>query len=126
AKAGTATLVDAGKTTQLSVRAATTREFPPLVTLDSFPAATAGSPVLTSAAEQLWIKVNPSLDATAIATLRTDLASALHVDENQVDGAVLQKVMFNQVINTLLLVVTGLLAVAIVIALIGVANTLSL
>lgn len=126
AKAGTASLVDAGKATQLSVRVATTREFPPLVTLDSFPAATAGSPVLSRTAEQLWIKVNPALDANALSTLRTELASALHVDENQVDGAVLQKVMFNQVINTLLLVVTGLLAVAIVIALIGVANTLSL
>ncbi|WP_449373322.1 FtsX-like permease family protein [Arthrobacter psychrolactophilus] len=38
----------------------------------------------------------------------------------------MEKVTFNQVIDMLLLVVTGLLAVAVFIALIGVANTLSL
>lgn len=125
-KAATASLVDGSRTTRLAVRDSTARGTSALVPLETFPAAEAGSPVLAGAADEVWIKVDPSLDGTALASLRTDLAAALHVDENQVDGAVLEKAMFNQVINTLLLVVTGLLAVAIVIALIGVANTLSL
>ncbi|RAN73499.1 hypothetical protein B5P43_30445 [Bacillus sp. SRB_336] len=125
-KAATASLVDGSRTTRLAVRHSTAGGTAALVPLDTFPAAEAGSPVLAGAADQVWIKVDPSLDGAALASLRTDLAAALHVDENQVDGAVLEKTMFNQVINTLLLVVTGLLAVAIVIALIGVANTLSL
>ncbi|NVM98586.1 ABC transporter permease [Arthrobacter sp. SDTb3-6] len=125
-KAAGASLVDGKTTTRLTVHTSTTGGIAALVPLSDFPAAAAGSPVLAGAADQVWIKVSPSLDGTAITALRADIASALHVDENQVDGAVLEKVMFNQVINTLLLVVTGLLAVAIVIALIGVANTLSL
>lgn len=43
-----------------------------------------------------------------------------------VTGAVAERAMFEQVINVLLAVVVGLLAVAVVIALIGVTNTLSL
>ncbi|GAA1989131.1 FtsX-like permease family protein [Isoptericola halotolerans] len=44
----------------------------------------------------------------------------------QVTGAVVERAMFDQLIDTLLGIVVGLLAVAVVIALIGVANTLSL
>jgi len=43
-----------------------------------------------------------------------------------VTGSAVERGMFEQIIDTLLLIVVGLLAVAVVIALIGVANTLSL
>src|SRR5690606_34576031 len=44
----------------------------------------------------------------------------------QVGGAAVERAAYGQVIDTLLAVVLGLLAVAVVIALVGVANTLSL
>ena len=53
-------------------------------------------------------------------------AAALGVNESAVSGAAIERVTFNSIIDVLLLVVTGLLGVAVVIALIGVANTLSL
>ncbi|KHL00500.1 FtsX-like permease family protein [Sinomonas humi] len=76
--------------------------------------------------QQVWIAVDPKLDGSAVATLRTQVAQALGVQESEVSGAAIEKATFTQVIDTLLLVVTGLLAVAVLIALIGVANTLSL
>ncbi|PYI68761.1 ABC transporter permease [Arthrobacter livingstonensis] len=119
------------QTTKLAVVQATTRGFSPLVSLDAFPAlaggdpaAAGGDPALASA--QVWIAVDPGLAPQALMDLRTELAQALHVDEYMVGGSVLEKATFNQVIDMLLLVVTGLLAVAVFIALIGVANTLSL
>ena len=48
------------------------------------------------------------------------------MQERTVSGAAIERVTFNSIIDVLLLVVTGLLGVAVVIALIGVANTLSL
>ena len=75
---------------------------------------------------KLWLKVDDSLNGAELRTLATDLASTLGVDEYAVGGGVMEKQMFNQVIDMLLLIVSGLLAVAVFIALIGVANTLSL
>ncbi|MFJ6418700.1 ABC transporter permease [Paeniglutamicibacter sp. NPDC091659] len=82
------------------------------------------APAETSA--KLWLKVDDSLSGAQLRTLATDLASTLDVDEYAVSGGVMEKQMFNQVIDMLLLIVSGLLAVAVFIALIGVANTLSL
>lgn len=48
------------------------------------------------------------------------------VPNASVDSPALERSMYGQIIDTLLLIVTGLLAVAVVIALIGVGNTLSL
>ncbi|GAA5225720.1 ABC transporter permease [Paeniglutamicibacter antarcticus] len=74
----------------------------------------------------LWVKVDDKLDAAALRSLSSDMSTTLGVDEYAVGGAVMQKQMFNTVIDMLLLIVSGLLAVAVLIALIGVANTLSL
>ncbi|MGL3806475.1 ABC transporter permease [Paeniglutamicibacter sp. R2-26] len=82
------------------------------------------APAKTTA--KLWLKVDDSLNGAELRTLATDLASTLGVDEYAVGGGVMEKQMFNQVIDMLLLIVSGLLAVAVFIALIGVANTLSL
>lgn len=74
----------------------------------------------------LWIKAAPGLDSAALQDLGRSLAADLRVSDYQVAGGAMEKALFTQVIDTLLLVVSGLLAVAVFIALIGVANTLSL
>ena len=74
----------------------------------------------------LWLKVDDQLDTAALRTLQTDMADELNVEEYAVGGGVMEKQMFNTVIDMLLMIVSGLLAVAVLIALIGVANTLSL
>lgn len=125
-EATAASLVAGTQTTNLTATAATNYGMTALVSLDAFPPLAAGDPVRAQTAAPLWISVDPALDANAIMDLRTALAGALHVEDFQIGGSVQEKVMFNQVIDMLLLVVTGLLAVAVFIALIGVANTLSL
>lgn len=74
----------------------------------------------------LWMNIDDQLDAAAVRTLQTDMAAELNVEEYAVGGGVMEKQMFNTVIDMLLMIVSGLLAVAVLIALIGVANTLSL
>lgn len=74
-------------------------------------------------AGSLWAKAVPGADPTE--TMKA-VAKAAGVDVQHVGGALQLSSIFAQVINTLLLVVSALLAVAVVIALIGVSNTLSL
>ncbi|GAB3532215.1 FtsX-like permease family protein [Arthrobacter tecti] len=74
----------------------------------------------------LWLKVDNSLGSGEITSLRTEIVDSLGLPEYLVSGAALERATFNQIIDVLLLVVTALLAVAVLIALIGVANTLSL
>ena len=74
----------------------------------------------------LWLKLDDSLDAAGVTGLRSEIVEALGVSEYQVNGAAIERVSFNEIIDVILLVVTALLAVAVLIALIGVANTLSL
>jgi len=103
--------------------------FPPSISaeaaqlLGGMPTAAAASGAPTST---LWLSVDVDLSGQQQLDLRTSLAKALNVHEYQVDGAAIERAMFNQIIDVLLLVVTALLAVAVLIALIGVANTLSL
>lgn len=119
---------------QITVTGATTSVTLPVTQMDT-PNFT---PLMTTAtAEQLggvpadmpgeiWVGVDDSLDAAAIMDLRSELVEQLGVNEYQVSGAAIERATFNQIIDVLLLVVTGLLAIAVLIALIGVANTLSL
>ncbi|MCC9179190.1 ABC transporter permease [Arthrobacter sp. zg-Y750] len=75
---------------------------------------------------QLWLSVEDGLNTSALMDLRTDVAEAAGVEDYEVSGSAIERGAFEQVINVLLMVVTGLLGVAVVIALVGVANTLSL
>jgi putative ABC transport system permease protein len=125
-KATEASLASGTHTTNVTASAATNTGGSALLSLDAFPALAADDPLRNEATAPLWISVDPSLDANAIMDLRTQLSTTLGISEDSIYGGVLEKVMFNQVIDMLLLVVTGLLAVAVFIALIGVANTLSL
>ncbi|MCZ2403098.1 FtsX-like permease family protein [Paenarthrobacter sp. Z7-10] len=141
----TSTTVTSGSVTkQLPVQAASTREFPALVNLETLPAAAstadssaAGSSAPGSGTEAagtstagasnlVWLKLDDSLNQQQLLDLRSQLAQTLNVDDYQVQGGALEKATFGQVVDLLLLVVTALLGVAVLIALIGVANTLSL
>lgn len=79
-----------------------------------------------NAGTMLWLKTDDSLSSADLRTLKSDIASELNLEEYAVGGGIMEKQMFNTVIDMLLMIVSGLLAVAVLIALIGVANTLSL
>ncbi|GAA1341045.1 ABC transporter permease [Arthrobacter roseus] len=117
------TVTGATATLTLPVTQMDTYSFTPLMTTAT--AAQLGSAPADMPGE-VWIGVDDSLDAAAIMDLRSELVERLGIDEYQVSGAAIERATFNQIIDVLLLVVTGLLAIAVLIALIGVANTLSL
>ncbi|GGC98188.1 ABC transporter permease [Tersicoccus solisilvae] len=79
-----------------------------------------------NAAPLVWSALAEGADAAAVSALRDDVAATAGIDVSQVGGGALQRLAFNQILDVLLWVVTGLLGVAVLIALIGVANTLSL
>ncbi|WP_125610769.1 FtsX-like permease family protein [Specibacter cremeus] len=118
--AASVTVNHGGANTVLPVHVGTGSGLPPLVSASTIAASGAG------AGQQVWISVDPSLDASALMALRAPLAKDLGVQDFQVAGTAIEKAQFGQVVDMLLLVVTGMLAVAVLIALIGVANTLSL
>lgn len=70
-----------------------------------------------------WIQVSDLDDASTTVNMVRD---ALSSDAVSVTGAAVERATMQQAIDTMLAVVVGLLAIAVVIALIGVANTLSL
>ena len=74
-------------------------------------------------APQLWIKADAS---ASVGPLMSQIATAAKVDQNNLSGALPTRQATSQVIDTLLMVVSALLAIAVIIALIGVSNTLSL
>ncbi len=71
----------------------------------------------------LWVRLADSADVAATVGRIQDAVSDTAVNVN---GAALERASNEKLIDTLLAVVVGLLAVAVVIALVGVANTLSL
>lgn len=108
-----------GSTKSLPVAKATSDAFAPMVNLETIPAP-------AGADQMIWIKLAPGLGTGEILDLRGEIAKALTVEEYSISGGAMEKAGFNQIIDIMLLVVTGLLAIAVLIALIGVANTLSL
>lgn len=79
----------------------------------------------------VWAQIADGADpvdvATRVQSALNDLSSQdANVPVLEVGGAAIERAAYGQVIDTLLAVVLGLLAVAVVIALVGVANTLSL
>ncbi|MHA7281881.1 ABC transporter permease [Arthrobacter sp. TMS2-4] len=73
-----------------------------------------------------WLRLDDAADAASVTDIQSRIVAATGVSEYDVTGAALERAAYNQVIDVLLLIVTALLAVAVLIALIGVANTLSL
>ncbi len=74
---------------------------------------------------QVWLRLDDGADARAAVGAVSDLVAAA-VPDARVDGLAAERAAVDQILDVLLLVVTGLLAVAVVIALIGVGNTLAL
>lgn len=124
------TLVGADGPVTLPVQEVQTQIFVPAITAaTAAELGTAPLPGVEALGEEtgiLWMKLDDSLDTAGVTGLRSDIVEALNVSEYQVDGAAIERVSFNEIIDVILLVVTALLAVAVLIALIGVANTLSL
>jgi putative ABC transport system permease protein len=73
-----------------------------------------------------WLRVDDGLDAEAIAEVQSRIVAVTGVSEYSVTGPAIERLAYDQIIDVMLLIVTALLAVAVLIALIGVANTLSL
>lgn len=80
----------------------------------------------TAGGAALWLLLDKEITGDAVRDVQESVATALKVPAATVSGAAIERATFNEIIDVLLLVVTGLLGVAVVIALIGVANTLSL
>ena len=76
-------------------------------------------------ADTLWLRLADSADQTEVIDEVTDLAGAA-VPTAFVTGAASERAAIDEVVDVLLLIVTGLLGVAVLIALIGVGNTLAL
>ena len=74
----------------------------------------------------LWVRADPGTSLGDVTDLVDAVAEAAGVEGWQVSGSLPERLMYQQIIDVMLLVVTGLLAVSVLIALIGVANTLSL
>lgn len=74
---------------------------------------------------QLWVALEDPSDAVTVVP-RIEDALGDTSSAASLDGAAVERATIDSVINTMLAVVVGLLAAAVVIALIGVANTLSL
>ncbi|WP_028264673.1 ABC transporter permease [Arthrobacter sp. MA-N2] len=121
---GPTTISAQGGTLALESVVLQTRHVEPLV--NSEDAAKLPSGAASQGNGVVWLKLKDNLGADQVQSIRTDLAVAFGVPDANVSGAALERGMYNGVIDVLLLVVTGLLGVAVFIALIGVANTLSL
>ncbi|HEY3438933.1 MAG TPA: FtsX-like permease family protein, partial [Actinotalea sp.] len=76
-------------------------------------------------ASRLWVKLAAPDDAERVVAEISSAASETGVSLETVGSAV-ERAFYQRVVNTLLAVVVGLLGVAVVIALVGVTNTLSL
>ena len=118
---GAATISTATGPVSLDAKVLRTRHIPPFVEISSVP-----SSALAETPSMAWVKLDDSISADRVQAIQKEVAAALGVQERTVSGAAIERVTFNSIIDVLLLVVTGLLGVAVVIALIGVANTLSL
>ncbi len=129
-EAKTVTVRGASGDTELKVRTSGSAFFPALVSAET--ARTLGGlPAMPEAGgyapePMLWLSVADGLGTNELMDLQSELAAAIGVEDYQISGSSIERAAYEQVIDVLLMVVTGLLGVAVVIALVGVANTLSL
>ncbi|WP_313822196.1 ABC transporter permease [Citricoccus sp.] len=81
---------------------------------------------VAATAPQLWLNASDTVTLDGMQELNTGIAQAAGVSQDKISGDLSFRLMFSVVIDGMLMVVTALLAVSVLIALIGVANTLSL
>ena len=72
------------------------------------------------------LRLDDAVSANQLSDIVERIAEVLDVESASIFGGAMESAMFSQIIDVLLMIVSGLLAVAVLIALIGVANTLSL
>ncbi|GAA2001853.1 ABC transporter permease [Brevibacterium samyangense] len=82
--------------------------------------------VADEARDAVVLRVAPDAGPDALSDIRFDAAEVLDVSPSEVSGTALARAAYTQVIDILMLIAVGLLAIAVVIALIGVSNTMSL
>ncbi|WP_400158805.1 FtsX-like permease family protein [Arthrobacter sp. BPSS-3] len=128
-RAGRVDVTGATGTVTLEAVVLRTRNIPALVSAET--AQQSGLLSGGGAGSAVWVRLADApgggqLSGDRIKDIQAAVASATGVSAGAVSGAAIERVTFNEVIDVLLLVVTGLLGVAVLIALIGVANTLSL
>lgn len=80
----------------------------------------------TQEAPRLLVATAQDVPVTDLQGLTQQIAEAAEVDPGSVSGGAPMRALYAQIIDTMLWIVVALLAVSVVIALIGVANTLSL
>ncbi|GAA2563844.1 putative ABC transport system permease protein [Neomicrococcus aestuarii] len=123
-----------GKTITVPVVHAGADYFQPIVTLETAQSWGAVSPATSSGASAdedamlptLYARGSSDLDSTTLNQIRDDISSTLGVAPMNIGGAAMMRASVGGFIDILLMIVSGLLAVSILIAVIGVSNTLSL
>ncbi|MFI2566071.1 ABC transporter permease [Paenarthrobacter sp. NPDC018779] len=118
---GTADITTPAGPVSLEATVLKTRHVPPFVEQSAIPGG-----ALPDTEGMVWVKVADTVTGDRVQALQKEIASILGIPERTVSGSAIERATFNSIIDVLLLVVTGLLGIAVVIALIGVANTLSL
>ncbi|GAA1127316.1 ABC transporter permease [Citricoccus alkalitolerans] len=93
---------------------------------DGAGAGNAAAAAVAATAPQLWLNASDTVTMDGLQELNTGIAQAAGVSQDKISGDLSMRLMFSVVIDGMLMVVTALLAVSVLIALIGVANTLSL
>lgn len=81
---------------------------------------------VSAASTAVLITLRPDQSVTDVLRIRQDVAEALDVTTDEVIGSAVDRGLFAQVIDILLLMAVGVLLIAVLIALIGVSNTISL
>ena len=114
----TGAVADGSPTVDLTVAVSALQDWSVLVTPGTFEQL--GSPGTPSTA---WLRVTDVDESGQVATEVQDLTADSTLE---ISGAAIERASYQRAIDTVLAVVVGLLAVAVVIALIGVTNTLSL
>lgn len=113
---------------ELETVRSTSESIAPVMTVED--AAQIGSGTQTTAAEgeshQVWVKAADGLTLDSAQDINSQVTTAAETSQGNVSGSLTLRLLYSSIIDGMLLVVTALLAVSVLIALIGVANTLSL
>ncbi|GAA1347743.1 FtsX-like permease family protein [Falsarthrobacter nasiphocae] len=89
-------------------------------------AAQLGSVTVPNTPDMLAVRLTEGLDAEAIGRVRAQIATIVGVDRQQVSGAAEQRRLVDEGLNVLLGIALSLLGISVVIALMGVADSLTL
>ncbi|VXC02115.1 ABC transporter permease [Citricoccus sp. K5] len=120
----TVTVTGASGSLELEVIQSASSAVRPVITLED--ARSIGLAENAGVAPQLWLNASDAVTMDGLQELNTGIAQASGVSQDKISGDLTFRLLYSVVIDGMLMVVTALLAVSVLIALIGVANTLSL